>query len=172
MCLYVMCEKPFFVSFSAAQFPSLSRSFSILVCVACVRASAFTDTYFISKQDFSVCDLLRPLLRYISGSVRAKIHWFQISDDYTLYYYTYSHKRRECTCACVCVCVEKKEKTVNYCFDIIFMYTYIYNPDRPTDDNAHVLDGRRLRTLWDYLLVGVYGVRTFTCNNTNVTVFG
>lgn len=62
MCLYVMCEKPFFVSFSAAQFPSLSRSFSILVCVACVRASAFTDTYFISKQDFSVCDLLRPLL--------------------------------------------------------------------------------------------------------------
>jgi len=127
-----MRETVFFVSFSAVQFPSLSCSFVYgnPVCVVCVRATAFTDTYFISKQDFSVCDLL-PLPWYILDSVRAKIHWFQISDDYTLYYYTHSHQRHECTFMYVCVCVEKKEKTVNYHFDIIFIYLYIYTT--PTD---------------------------------------
>lgn len=50
----------FFVSFSAAR---RSASFSLprTLCdlgPCCMRArtSAFTDTYFISKRDFSVCD--------------------------------------------------------------------------------------------------------------------
>jgi len=54
-----------FLSLSLHSYLSLAPSHStILVSAECVCVSAFTDTYFISKRDFSVCDLL-PLPWYI-----------------------------------------------------------------------------------------------------------
>lgn len=74
--MYVMCEKPFFVSFSAVQFPSLSRSFSHDdPGPCCMRARlGFHGYLFYIKTRFLRVRPPPPLLRYISGSVRAKIH--------------------------------------------------------------------------------------------------
>lgn len=70
------------------------------------------------------------LCTHTLGSVRAKIHWFQIS-HYTHVHHVYTNARSILyTCTFM---LRRKKKTVNYCSGIYILYIY-YNiqPRRPT----------------------------------------